>query len=42
LYGVARFFFVYAMLDVLWATLLVFDGVSVFDAISVSISTMGS
>lgn len=42
LYGVARFFFVYAMLDVLWTVLLVFDGVAVFDAVGVSISTMGS
>lgn len=42
LYGVARFFFVYAMLDVLWALLLIFDGVDIFDAIGISVSTMGS
>lgn len=40
--GVARFFFVYVMLDVLWVALLVFDGVAIFDAIGISISTMGS
>lgn len=42
LYGVARFFFVYVMLDVLWTTILVFDGVSIFNALTLSISTMGS
>ncbi len=42
LYGVARFFFVYVMLDVLWASLMIFDGVPTLDAIGVSISTMGS
>lgn len=40
--GVVRFFFVYVMLDVLWAVLFVWDGVPVFDAIGVSISAMGN
>ena len=42
IYGVARFFFIYAMLGVLWTFILVFDGVAIFDAIGLSISTMGS
>lgn len=42
LYGVARFFFVYLMLGVLWTGILVFDGVSIFNALTLSISTMGS
>ena len=37
-----RFFFVYFLLDVLWTVLLVCDGVPTFDAIGVSVSTMGS
>ena len=42
LFGVARFFFVYVMLDVLWAGIMIFDGVPTLDAIGVSVSTMGS
>ncbi|WP_288906822.1 TrkH family potassium uptake protein [uncultured Megasphaera sp.] len=42
LYGIGRFFFVYFLLDVLWTVLLVCDGVPTFDAIGVSVSTMGS
>lgn len=42
LYGVARFFFVYVMLDMLWAVLLIFDGIPIFDAVGVAVSTMGS
>ena len=42
IYGVARFFFVYTMLGVLWTFFLVFDGVAIFDAIGLSVSTMGS
>ena len=42
IYGVARFFFVYTMLGVLWTFILVFDGVAIFDAIGLSVSTMGS
>ena len=42
LYGVARFFFVYVMLDLLWTLLLVWDGVPIFDALGVGVSTMGS
>ena len=42
IYGVARFFFIYTMLGVFWTFILVFDGVAIFDAIGLSISTMGS
>lgn len=42
LYGVGRFFFVYVMLNVLWTTILILDGIPVFDAVGLSISTMGS
>ena len=42
LYGVVRFFLVYVLLDILWAVLLVWDGVPTFEAVGVSISTMGS
>ena len=42
LYGVVRFFLVYVLLDILWAILLVWDGVPTFEAVGVSISTMGS
>ena len=42
IYGVIRFFFVYMALDVLWSFLLIWDGIPVFDAIGVSVSTMGS
>ena len=42
LFRVVRFFFVYVMLDLLWTVLLVWDGVPVFEALGVSISTMGS
>jgi len=42
LLGVGRFFFAYLMLDVLWALLLIADGVPVLDSIGISVSTMGS
>ncbi len=42
LYGVARFFFAYVILDVLFAFVLLLDGIGLVDAVSVSISTMGS
>ncbi|MBR6710284.1 MAG: TrkH family potassium uptake protein [Selenomonadaceae bacterium] len=42
LYGVARFFFAYVMLDVLFALVMLLDGIDLIDAVSVSISTMGS
>ena len=42
LIGVGRFFFAYLMLDVLWALLMICDGVAPLDAIGVSVSTMGS
>lgn len=40
--GVARFFLVYLGLDVLWTLLLAADGLPVFDALAVSITTMGN
>ena len=42
LYGVARFFVAYAILDVLWTVLFIGDGVPTLDAIGLSVSTMGS
>jgi len=42
IFGIARFFFVYIMLCVLWAMLMICDGVAALDAIGISISTMGS
>ncbi len=42
LFSVARFFFVYIMLCVLWAFLMICDGVPALAAIGVSVSTMGS
>lgn len=42
IYGVAKFFFIYTMLGVLWTFIMVFDGVAIFDAIGLSVSTMGS
>lgn len=40
--GVARFFVIYVCLDVLWTTILVCDGIPIFDAMALSISAMGS
>lgn len=42
LYGVARHFFIYVMLDVIFAFVMILDGISMIDAVSVSVSTMGS
>ena len=42
LYGVARFFVAYVILDILWTVLFIGDGVPTLDAIGLSISTMGS
>lgn len=42
LFNIARHFFVYVMLDVLFAFFLIFDGIRMIDAVSVSISTMAS
>ena len=42
LFGIGRYFFVYIMLCVLWAMLMILDGVPALDAIGISISTMGS
>ncbi|MBQ9364804.1 MAG: TrkH family potassium uptake protein, partial [Schwartzia sp.] len=42
LFNIARHFFVYVMLDVLFAFFLIFDGISMIDAVSISISTMSS
>jgi len=39
---VCLFFFIYMMFIVFWALLLTADGISMFDAIGISISTMGS
>ena len=38
---VAQFCFLYVMFIALWALLLTFDGITVFDAIGISVSTMG-
>ena len=42
LFGVARFFFAYVVMDVLFAFIMLTDGINLIDAISVSVSTMGS
>jgi trk system potassium uptake protein TrkH len=42
LYGVARFFVAYVILDILWTVLFIGDGVPTLDAIGLSVSTMGS
>ncbi len=42
LFNIARHFFVYVMMDVLFAFFLIFDGIRMIDAVSVSISTMAS
>ncbi len=42
LFNIARHFFVYVMMNVLFAFFLIFDGIRMIDAVSVSISTMGS
>lgn len=42
LFNIARHFFVYVMLDILFAFFLIFDGISMIDAVSISISTMSS
>ena len=41
-YGAAKFFFAVVMLDVLFAAVMMFDGIDFVDAISVSVSTMAS
>ena len=42
LFSVARFFFAYMMVDVAFAAVLIFDGVSMTEAVSVAVSTLGS
>ena len=42
LFNITRHFFVYVMLDVIFAFFLIFDGIGMIDAVSVSVSTMGS
>ncbi len=42
LYGVARFFVAFVILDILWTVLFIGDGVPTLDAIGLSVSTMGS
>lgn len=41
-YGAARFFFAVVMLDILFAAVMMFDGIDFVNAISVSVSTMAS
>ena len=41
-YGAAKFFFAVVMLDVLFAAIMMFDGINFVNAISVSVSTMAS
>ncbi|MBR0260723.1 MAG: TrkH family potassium uptake protein [Selenomonadaceae bacterium] len=41
-YGAAKFFFAVVMLDVLFAAIMMFDGIDFVNAISVSVSTMAS
>ena len=41
-YGAAKFFFAVVMLDVLFAAVMMFDGINFVNAISVSVSTMAS
>ena len=38
---VSQFFFLYMAFIVLWALLLTWDGVNIFDAVGISVSTMG-
>lgn len=42
IYGAAKFFFAVVVLDVLFAAVMMFDGIDFVDAISVSVSTMAS
>lgn len=41
-YGAAKFFFAVVVMDILFAAVMMFDGIEFVDAISVSISTMAS
>ena len=41
-YGAAKFFFAVVVLDILFAAVMMFDGIEFTDAISVSVSTMAS
>lgn len=41
-YGAAKFFFAIVMLDVLFAAVMMFDGIDFVNAVSVSVSTMAS
>lgn len=41
-YGAAKFFFAVVVLDVLFAAVMMFDGIDFVDSISVSVSTMAS
>ena len=40
--GVARYFFAYVLTDVFFALVMIIDGISLGDAVAVSISTLGS
>ena len=41
-YGAAKFFFAIVVMDILFAFVMMFDGIEFTDAISVSVSTMAS
>ena len=42
IYGAAKFFFAVVVMDVLFAAVMMFDGIDFVDSISVSVSTMAS
>ena len=42
IYGAARFFFAVVIMDILFAMVMMIDGIELVDAISVSVSTMAS
>ena len=42
LVGVARYFFAYIIVDIVFATVMIIDGIDLVNGVSVSISTLGS
>lgn len=42
LFSVARFFFAYLMVDVIFAIVMILDGIPMLEAVSVAVSTLGS
>ena len=42
LFGVAKFFFAYVMMDIILAFIMLLNGIPMIDAVSVSVSTIGS